>query len=246
MHVFGKWWWGTYTVLVVIYSPGYHPVYNHCRYKNSIVHICNRNLTVMYSFGLAMAPAVPLASHHRSLGSYFRRVKELHYLHYHRSTINGFQVHVPREAFGEPAPLCLSAQCDYHWSTLTQNVLWYYTITYLIFLCVMYMPQHYSPAVQSQTVWGQSKREWPRKVRQHLHRAVPEWMAPVLWQVAAPGSHSADESPYQGRLFYCQQSASCESCSGQACGPAMGVVAPSWAEGKCMLICALKHESSHM
>lgn len=40
MHVFAKWWWGTYTVLVAIYRPGYHPVYNHCRFKNSNVHIC--------------------------------------------------------------------------------------------------------------------------------------------------------------------------------------------------------------
>jgi len=192
-----------------------------------------------------MAPAVSLASHHRSLGSYFKPVKKLHYLHCHRSTIEGLQLHVPHKRHIWRTRATLSAQCDYHWSTLTKSVLWYHTITYLIFLCVMYMSQYYTPAVRSQTVWGQSKREWPRRVRQHLHQAVPEWMAPVLWQVAAPGSHSAGESPYRGWLLCCQQSASCESCSGQVCGPVTGVVVPSWAAGKCMLICALKHKYSH-
>ena len=39
-HVFSKWYWSIDTVLVVIYRPGYHPVYNHCRFKNSNIHNC--------------------------------------------------------------------------------------------------------------------------------------------------------------------------------------------------------------
>ena len=107
---------------------------------------------------------------------------------------------------------------------------------------VVRVSQFYTPVVRSQTVWGQSRREWPRRVRQHLHQAAPEWTAPVPWRVAALGSHSAGESPYQGRWLCCRQSALCESCSGQVCGP----VPPSWAEGICMLTCALKHKYSHI
>lgn len=39
VHVFAK-RWSTDTLLVAIYRPGYHPVYNHSRFKNSNVYIC--------------------------------------------------------------------------------------------------------------------------------------------------------------------------------------------------------------